>query len=64
MIERGPCRFVRHPSCAGALLALIGPGLSTGHIVAMRLTWLPALPAFIYRIHVEEKALGQAFGEP
>lgn len=63
LIKSGPYRFVRHPSYSGALLALIGLGLSTGHIVAMQLAWLPALPAFIYRIHVEEKALRQAFGE-
>ncbi|MHC1480064.1 methyltransferase family protein [Frateuria aurantia] len=62
LIDSGPYRRLRHPSYSGALLALIGMGLSTGHYAAMLLMWLPALPAFGYRIRVEEAALRQAFG--
>ncbi len=63
LIDSGPYRFLRHPSYSGALLALIGLGLSCANAASFLLTWLPALPAFIYRIGIEEDALRQAFGK-
>lgn len=62
LIQAGPFSLVRHPSYSGALLVLIGLGLACANLAAALLSWLPALPAFIYRIRIEEEALGQAFG--
>ena len=62
VVERGPYRFIRHPSYTGALLTVLG-------IVLCQANWLSlacfplALPGFLYRINVEEKALSAALGD-
>ena len=63
VVQRGPYRFVRHPSYTGALLTVLG-------VLAMSTNWLAilcfpiALPGFAYRIRVEEHALLASLGEP
>ena len=62
VVERGPYRFIRHPSYTGALLTVLG-------ILLCQANWLSlacfplALPGFLYRINVEEKALSAALGD-
>ena len=64
LIERGPYRWVRHPSYAGANLALLGIGLSSGNWVPPILFVGPWLAAHVYRIRIEERALLATLGEP
>lgn len=64
VIDTGPYRFVRHPSYAGALLALAGLGLLTGNAISLALFVVPTCAAYLYRIHVEEAALRAGIGEP
>ncbi len=63
LIEGGPYRRMRHPSYTGALLAFLGLAICTQNwaslVVMMAGTTIP----FLYRIHVEERALTEAFGE-
>src|SRR5262249_28573038 len=63
LIERGPYRWIRHPSYVGADLALLGIGLSSGNWVPPILFTVPWLAAHMYRIRIEERALLTTLGE-
>ena len=62
LIDRGPYRRIRHPSYTGALLSMLGVGLSLGNGLALAAMSLSILPVFLHRIRIEEQALAQAFG--
>jgi protein-S-isoprenylcysteine O-methyltransferase Ste14 len=64
VIERGPYRWLRHPSYLGSLVAEIGFGMTLTN-------WLAILPpaiclgvAYAYRIGIEEQALANGLGTP
>lgn len=61
LIERGPYRWVRHPSYTGALLAFVGLGVGLGNVWALPVLVVPVAWAFRRRIEVEEAALRVAF---
>ena len=62
LIDKGPYRWLRHPSYAGVFLITIGLGLATGYLFVL-LSFLIILAfALGYRIYVEEKALKEEFG--
>ncbi|MGA7914639.1 MAG: isoprenylcysteine carboxylmethyltransferase family protein [Candidatus Acidiferrales bacterium] len=64
VIEAGPYRYIRHPSYTGALITVLGLGLTLGNwagILAM-LTCIGI--GYAYRIHVEEAALLAGLGAP
>ncbi len=64
VIDRGPYRWVRHPSYTGALLTLVGLGLALGNwLSVVALLVLPTI-GLVVRIRVEERALLVALGEP
>jgi len=64
VVERGPYRWIRHPSYLGSLVANIGIGMTLTNWLAM---FLPALClgiAYAYRITIEERALLEGLGTP
>jgi protein-S-isoprenylcysteine O-methyltransferase Ste14 len=61
LVIAGPYRFVRHPGYFGGWLAFVGLGLALGNVIALVLLSLVTLPAFFFRIRVEEQALAGAF---
>src|SRR5436190_18444423 len=63
LVERGPFRWVRHPSYTGVLLAFVGWALTLWNWVAMAVVLVPICVAFVRRMKVEEEALTQALGE-
>ncbi|HEY2125279.1 MAG TPA: isoprenylcysteine carboxylmethyltransferase family protein [Chthoniobacterales bacterium] len=63
LIDSGPYRWIRHPSYTGALLALVGFGLSLGSWVALICLVIPTTAVFSWRIYVEERALSEALGD-
>ncbi|HTC44252.1 MAG TPA: isoprenylcysteine carboxylmethyltransferase family protein [Steroidobacteraceae bacterium] len=63
LIDSGPYRRVRHPSYTGALMAFWGLALCTQNWVSLILIGVGPTVAFLYRMHVEEIALSDAFGE-
>jgi protein-S-isoprenylcysteine O-methyltransferase Ste14 len=63
VIRRGLYGLVRHPSYTGLLLRYLGFGLALANWLSAALVFLPLLAATVYRIRVEEEALGEHFGE-
>jgi protein-S-isoprenylcysteine O-methyltransferase Ste14 len=64
VVERGPYRWVRHPSYAGLILTFVGIGLALGNWAALIvLAVLPTL-GLVVRIRFEERALLDGLGEP
>jgi protein-S-isoprenylcysteine O-methyltransferase Ste14 len=63
VVQKGPYRLVRHPSYTGALLTVLGILLCQANWLSL-LCFVLALPGFAYRIHVEERALLSALGQP
>jgi protein-S-isoprenylcysteine O-methyltransferase len=64
LIDRGPYRYVRHPSYTGALLAFLGLGLALANWASLALLVIPIFFAFARRMRVEEAALLQGLGAP
>ena len=63
LVERGPFRWVRHPSYTGVLLAFVGLALTLRNWGAILVVVVPIFIAFVRRMNVEEDALGTALGE-
>jgi protein-S-isoprenylcysteine O-methyltransferase Ste14 len=63
LIEAGPYRYIRHPSYTGALLTLLGFGLSLGNWAGLIAILSCMGAAYAYRIPIEEAALGAVLGE-
>lgn len=63
LIQSGLYRHLRHPAYTGALLAHLGVGLSFSNWISVSLSLAPFSVAALYRMHVEERALTEAFGE-
>jgi protein-S-isoprenylcysteine O-methyltransferase Ste14 len=59
----GLYRLVRHPSYSGLMIVLLGIGVHSRNWASLAAVMIPTSLALAYRIHVEEKALEEAFGE-
>lgn len=64
VIDTGPYRYIRHPSYAGSMIQLAGFCLSFNNWASMLIIFIPCFLVNHWRIHVEEKALLEALGEP
>lgn len=58
----GLYRLVRHPSYSGLLLVFAAIALHERNWLAASVVMVPTTAALLYRIHVEEAALHEAFG--
>lgn len=63
LVQSGPYRFIRHPAYAGYLLMALGISLGYTSLVGLISVLALLLPSLVYRIKVEEKLLGECFGE-
>jgi protein-S-isoprenylcysteine O-methyltransferase Ste14 len=63
VVQRGPYRFLRHPSYTGLLLVFLGIGLMVGNWVSIVGAFGLVLVALLYRIRIEERALTVALGD-
>ncbi|MDQ3817607.1 MAG: isoprenylcysteine carboxylmethyltransferase family protein [Acidobacteriota bacterium] len=63
LVRTGLYRHLRHPAYTGALVAHLGLGLSFSNWFTLSLSVLPFVVAAAYRMHVEERALREAFGD-
>jgi len=62
LVERGPFRWVRHPSYTGVLLAFLGWALTLRNWAAIAVVLVPIFVALVRRMNVEEEALSKALG--
>jgi protein-S-isoprenylcysteine O-methyltransferase Ste14 len=62
VVDKGPYRFIRHPSYAGILLFFIGYGIVSRDWVSLAVAVCLPTAALIYRIHLEEPALAEGLG--
>ena len=64
VVERGPYRWVRHPSYTGMILTFIGIGLAFGNGAALAVLAVVPTVGLLVRIRFEERALLYGLGEP
>jgi protein-S-isoprenylcysteine O-methyltransferase Ste14 len=64
VVEAGPYRYIRHPSYTGAMITVIGFGLTLGNWAGLLALVVCVAIGYSYRIRVEEAALVVALGEP
>ena len=60
--KTGLFRYVRHPSYLGLMIIFVALGMRKSNWIALILVLVPPCAALLYRIHVEEQALREAFG--
>ncbi len=64
VIEKGPYRYIRHPSYSGAILSFLGFGLALTNWLSLGLVILATIIGYSYRVRVEEQALVEGLGQP
>jgi protein-S-isoprenylcysteine O-methyltransferase Ste14 len=62
-MKTGLYRWMRHPSYTGLILIFLAAGLHTHNWISFLIITIPTTAALLYRIHVEEIALREHFGE-
>jgi protein-S-isoprenylcysteine O-methyltransferase Ste14 len=62
VIESGPYAAIRHPSYTGALVVNFGIAVTLSSPIGLALILILTLPAYLYRIAVEERALIAGLG--
>jgi protein-S-isoprenylcysteine O-methyltransferase Ste14 len=63
VLKTGLYQFVRHPSYVGLLIIFLAIGLHSRNWLCLALAFAPTSAALLYRIHIEEAALRDAFGD-
>ena len=64
VIQTGPYRLVRHPSYTGGMLIFGGMGVALGNWLSVAAMLGTTVLVYLYRVHVEERALATTIGEP
>jgi protein-S-isoprenylcysteine O-methyltransferase Ste14 len=64
VVERGPYRWVRHPSYTGLIMTFVGIGFALGNWAALIVLAVLPTAGLVVRIRFEERALLAALGDP
>lgn len=64
VVDRGPYRWVRHPSYSGMIVFFVGLGLAVTNWLSLLVLALVPTVGLIVRIRSEEQALLAGLGEP
>jgi protein-S-isoprenylcysteine O-methyltransferase Ste14 len=63
VVDRGPYRWVRHPSYSGLILFFVGVGLALGNWASLIVLALLPAAGLLVRIRAEERALSASLGD-
>lgn len=63
LLTSGLYRTLRHPSYTGTFITVVGFGLALTNALSLLIMLLGSIPLYLARIHVEEQALVEAFGD-
>jgi protein-S-isoprenylcysteine O-methyltransferase Ste14 len=64
VVQKGPYRFIRHPSYTGTLITMFGLGLAFTNWSSLVCLLIAGLIGYSYRAHVEEAVLISELGDP
>ncbi len=64
VVDRGPYRWVRHPSYSGLIVFFVGVGLALDNWASLLVLALVPTAGLLLRIRSEERALDDALGDP
>lgn len=64
VVQSGPYRYIRHPAYSGTFTTMLGLGLALTNWASLIALLACVFAGHLYRMHVEEKALVQAIGQP
>lgn len=64
VVDRGPYRWIRHPSYTGILMIVTGLALAYGNWLSLALLLVLPLAGLLPRIAVEEEVLTRILGRP
>ena len=64
VVTRGAYAILRHPSYTAGILLNTGMGIALGSWLSAILMAVASFSVYVYRMHVEERALLAAIGEP
>jgi protein-S-isoprenylcysteine O-methyltransferase len=62
VVDSGPYRYIRHPSCTGALMAFLGLSLCLLNALSILIIMVPIWWAFWNRMGIEEAVLAEYLG--
>jgi protein-S-isoprenylcysteine O-methyltransferase Ste14 len=62
IVQKGPYKWIRHPSYSGIILFCIGYGLAVQNWLSLIIAMLLPTIALLYRIKIEEEALVKGIG--
>ncbi len=63
VLSHGPYRWMRHPSYTGSILTVTGTAIALGSVLGLGLVGAAVVPAYLYRIRVEERTMLAGLGE-
>lgn len=64
VIDKGPYRYLRHPSYTAGMLMYVGVGLALGNWLSLLILFAATAGSYLFRVKVEEQALLAEIGEP
>jgi protein-S-isoprenylcysteine O-methyltransferase len=63
LVSHGPYRFLRNPGYTGGVVTFAGVGLMLGNWASLVAVLAAAITGYSIRIHAEERALSERFGQ-
>jgi len=63
LVTWGIYKYIRHPGYASDFLIFIGASLAMNNWITLAYVVVAFVPAYVYRIHIEEQMLSDAFGQ-
>ena len=64
VMQRGPYRYIRHPSYTGTFITMLGVGVATANWASLIALLVCVVAGHLYRVRIEERALAQTIGQP